>query len=91
MSDIEGLYTADPHKCKDARLITEVRELSDDILALAGDAGSSLGTGGMQTKLKAAKIVTEAGCDMIITNGEYPERLYAIADGESVGTRFYAK
>jgi glutamate 5-kinase len=45
----------------------------------------------MQTKLKAAKIVTDAGCDMIITNGEYPERLYMIADGDSVGTRFFAK
>ena len=58
---------------------------------LAGGSGSSLGTGGMQTKLRAAKITTEAGCDMIIANGEYPERLYDITDGKSVGTRFFAK
>ena len=91
LSDIEGLYTSDPHKDKNARLIPEVRELNDDILALAGGAGSSLGTGGMQTKLRAAKITTESGCDMIITNGEYPERLYDITDGVSVGTRFYKR
>ncbi len=91
LSDIEGLYTADPHKDKNARLISEVSELTDDIMALAGGSGSSLGTGGMQTKLKAAKITTEAGCDMIITNGEYPERLYDITDGKSIGTRFYSK
>ena len=91
LSDIEGLYTSDPHKDPNAELIPEVQELGEEIMALAGSAGSSLGTGGMQTKLKAAKIVTEAGCDMIITNGEYPERLYNIIDGESVGTRFFAK
>ena len=90
LSDIDGLYTADPHKNTAARLIPEVRELTEDILALAGNAGTSLGTGGMQTKLKAAKIVTEAGCDMVIANGEYPEKLYGIIDGESVGTKFFA-
>ncbi len=91
LSDIEGLYTADPHKDLSARLIPEVWELGDDILALAGGSGSSLGTGGMQTKLRAARIATASGCDMIITNGEYPERLYDIIDGISVGTRFYSK
>ena len=60
-------------------------------MALAGGAGSSLGTGGMLTKLRAARIATEAGCDMIIANGAYPELLYKIADGEPVGTKFYAK
>ncbi len=91
LSDIEGLYTADPHKDKNAKLIPEVRELDESIFALGGGAGSSLGTGGMQTKLRAAKITTEAGCDMIITNGEYPERLYDITGGKPVGTRFFAK
>ena len=91
LSDIDGLYTGDPHKDSTASLIPEVRELNDSILALAGDAGSSLGTGGMQTKLRAAKIATAAGCDMIISNGAYPENLYSIVDGESVGTRFFAK
>lgn len=91
LSDIDGLYTADPHKDINASLISEVKELSEDILALAGKAGSKLGTGGMATKLKAAKIATDDGCDMIITNGEFPERLYSIIDGAPVGTRFYAK
>ncbi len=91
LSDIDGLYTADPKKDKDAALITEVREITDNILALAGAAGSELGTGGMETKLRAAKIATEAGCDMIIANGARPESLYEIIDGEPVGTRFYAK
>ena len=91
LSDIDGLYTADPRKNKDATLIPEVFELDESIMALAGGAGSGLGTGGMETKLRAARIATEAGCDMIITNGAYPERLYAITDGVPVGTRFYAK
>lgn len=90
LSDIDGLYTSDPHKDKNASLIAEVKEITEDILALAGKPGSKLGTGGMETKLRAAKIATEAGCDMIIANGEYPERLYAIMDGEPIGTRFYA-
>lgn len=91
MSDIDGLYTADPHKNTDARLIPEIRELTDEIMALGGDAGSSLGTGGMKTKLQAAKICTESGADMIITNGQKPTVLYDIADGKSIGTRFIAK
>ena len=90
LSDIDGLYTADPHKDTNAKLISEVRELSEDILALAGDAGTSLGTGGMQTKLRAARITTEAGCDMIIANGAEPSLLYDILDGKPVGTKFYA-
>ena len=91
MSDIEGLYTADPHRDPDATLIPLVETLTPEILALAGDSGSALGTGGMVTKLKAAKLCMDAGCDMIITNGIRPKDLYRIADGESVGTRFVAK
>ena len=90
MSDIEGLYTADPRKDPGAQLISEVRALTPEILALAGDAGSALGTGGMVTKLRAAGMCMAAGCDMIITNGQRPEDLYRIADGEPVGTRFFA-
>ena len=84
LSDIDGLYSADPHKNKDAKLIPEVKEITDEILALAGAAGTALGTGGMQTKLRAAEISTAAGCDMVITNGEYPERLYGVMSGESI-------
>lgn len=88
LSDIEGLYTGDPRRNPDAQLIQEVREITPEILALAGDAGSEMGTGGMVTKLKAAKMCMDAGCDMIITNGARPEDLYEIAEGVSIGTRF---
>ena len=88
LSDIDGLYTADPHKDPSARLIPEVDEITEEILKLAGGKGSSLGTGGMKTKLTAAGICTEAGCDMIIANGSNPRLLYDIADGKAVGTRF---
>lgn len=89
LSDIDGLYTGDPKRDPSATLISEVKAITPEIEALGGGAGSELGTGGMQTKLRAAKIATEAGCDMIIANGAYPELLYAIMDGESVGTRFF--
>ena len=91
LSDIEGLYTADPRKDPDAKLINLVEEVTPEVEALAGGAGSSLGTGGMATKLRAAKMVTAAGCDMIIANGEHPEYLYDIVDGKAVGTRFLGK
>ena len=91
LSDIEGLYTADPRKDPDAKLIPTVEEVTPEIEALAGGVGSSLGTGGMATKLRAAKMVTAMGCDMVITNGEHPERLYDIAEGKDVGTRFIAR
>ena len=91
LSDIDGLYTADPHKNPDAKLLSEVHELTEEIMSLGGGSASALGTGGMETKLRAAKIVTSAGCDMIIANGSNPELLYDIMDGKSVGTRFYAK
>ncbi len=91
LSDIEGLYTADPRKDPAATLIPVVEEVTPDIEALAGGVGSSLGTGGMATKLRAAKMVTAQGCDMVITNGERPDRLYDIAQDKAVGTRFLAK
>ena len=91
LSDIDGLYDSDPHKNKDAKLIEIVSEINDDIMKLAGDKGSALGTGGMITKLNAAKIATEAGCEMVIANGENPCVLYDIAEGKKVGTRFLKK
>ena len=90
LSDIEGLYTADPRKDPNAKLIPTVEEVTPEIEALAGGVGSSLGTGGMATKLRAAKMVIAQGCDMVITNGEHPERLYDSAEGKDVGTRFVA-
>ena len=91
LSDIDGLYTADPRKNADAKFIDEIHELTPDIMALGGGAGSSQGTGGMKTKLSAAAICLASGCDMIIANGEDPRLLYDIADGKKVGTRFFAK
>ena len=91
LSDIEGLYTADPRKDPDATLISVVEAVTPEVEALAGGAGSSLGTGGMSTKLRAAKMVTNAGCDMIIANGEHPAYLYDIVEGKAVGTRFLGK
>ena len=91
LSDIEGLYTADPRKDPNAKLIPTVEEVTPEIEALAGGVGSSLGTGGMLTKVTAAKRATEAGVDMIITNGAHAEVLYDIVEGKPVGTRFVGR
>ena len=88
LSDIDGLYTADPHKDPDAKLITHVRQLDDSIYALAGISASAQGTGGMVTKLQAAKICMACGCAMVIANGRNPDDLYDILDGKPVGTLF---
>lgn len=91
LSDIDGLYSADPRNNKDATLIKEVRGITDEIRALAGSEGSALGTGGMITKLNAAKICNDNGCDMIIANGSNPAVLYDIIDGkQATFTRFFA-
>ena len=91
MSDIDGLFTADPNKDPDARLIETVEEITEEIAAFAGDACSELGTGGMATKIGAAQMVTESGCDMVIINGNYPDKLYDIVEGKSAGTLFRAR
>lgn len=91
LSDIDGLYDADPHKHPEAKLIPVVEQLDEHILSLAGGKGSALGTGGMVTKLRAAEIAGRAGVDMIIANGQDPLLLYDIAEGRSVGTRFLSK
>ena len=91
LSDIDGLYTADPHKCADAKLIHKVEALTPEIMALAGDAGSALGTGGMKTKLHAAELCYDANCEMVILNGAEPGLLYDLVEGKEVGTRFFAK
>ena len=88
LSDIDGLYTADPRKDPDAKLIHHIPVLSEEILALAGVSGSSQGTGGMVTKLQAAKICMDCGCAMVIANGNDPDNLYAILDGRQIGTTF---
>lgn len=91
LSDIDGLYTGDPRKENDATLIKEITEITDDIISIAGGAGSENGTGGMQTKVHAAQICMEAGCDMVIANGSDPNLIYDILDGKDIGSRFIGK
>ena len=92
LSDIDGLFTADPHKDNNAKLIHEINEVDDSIRALAGDTSSGLGTGGMRTKLSAAEICMNGGCDMVIANGAEPKALYDIVANTYINcTRFYSK
>ncbi len=88
LSDIDGLYTADPHKDPTASLIPRVDRLTPELMALGGQEGSALGTGGMKTKLHAAQICMDAGCEMVILNGSRPELLYDLFDEKNVGTVF---
>ena len=91
LSDIDGLYTADPHKDPDAKLISRITAIDAHIMALAGGSNGAQGTGGMVTKLQAAKICLDCGCDMVIANGTDPMNLYYILDGQSIGTTFSEK
>lgn len=91
LSDIEGLYTADPQTNPDAKMIRVVEVITPEIEALAGTTSHKLGTGGMATKLKAAKIVTEVGCDMVITSGKEPNVIFEILEGKAIGTKFPGK
>ena len=88
LSDIDGLYTADPHTDPDAKLIPRISALDESVWALAGASASDQGTGGMITKLRAAQICMNCGCDMVIANGADPANLYAILDGQEIGTKF---
>ena len=89
-SDIDGLYDSDPHTNPDAKIIPLVKNV-DDVKSLAGGAGSKRGTGGMITKLEAAKRATSAGINMIIANGNNIQALYDVFDGEELGTLFVSK
>ncbi|MBQ2927013.1 MAG: glutamate 5-kinase [Oscillospiraceae bacterium] len=88
LSDIDGLYTADPHKDPDAVLLHKVTKIDEYILNLAGVSSTTQGTGGMVTKLHAAEICLACGCDMVIANGSKPANLYDILDEKEVGTTF---
>ncbi len=90
LSDIDGLYSEDPHQNHDAEMISIVEQIDEHIEQIAGGAGSQFGSGGMATKINAAKIATSAGVDMIIMNGRNPEDLYKLFDGEEIGTYFPA-
>ena len=88
LSDIDGLYTADPHTNPDAALLPVVRRVDEEIKKLAGVSSTTQGTGGMVTKLRAAEICLGCGCEMVIANGNNPAALYDIVEGKPVGTRF---
>ena len=91
LSDIDGLYTDDPHTNPEAELIREVEKLDEKIYSMAkGTTGSSVGTGGMSTKLTAAKIATSSGTDMIIANGKDVSVVHDIFEENFLGTRFHA-
>lgn len=90
LSDIDGLYDADPHKSDCAKLIPIVCGIDDNIRNIAGGAGSMFGTGGMATKINAANIATSSGIDMVIMNGNDPDKLYELFENKSVGTVFLA-
>lgn len=90
MSDIDGLYTDDPNTNADAAFIECVPVIGKDLYEMAKGAGSDFGTGGMTTKIDAARIATDAGCDMVIANGRDFKNIHAIAGGENIGTLFLA-
>ncbi len=91
LSDIDGLYDADPRFHPEAELIPRIERIDEDILALAGGAGSRRGTGGMKTNLRAANLATSQGIDTIIINGKKPEGIYDIIAGKPVGTLFVGR
>ena len=91
LSDIEGLYDSNPKDNPDANLISRVEEIDENILSLAGGAGSKRGTGGMISKLDAANYATKKGIDTLIILGKEPEQIYDIIDGKKVGTLFVGK
>ena len=90
LSDQDGLFTDDPRKNPDARLVEEISYISDELEAMAKGAGTDIGTGGMATKVSAARIANDAGADMVITNGADMNNLRRVLEGEKNGTLFLA-
>ncbi len=88
LTDIDGLYTADPQRNPQAKLIPKVEKIDAEIERLAGDTSSSYGVGGMTTKLEAAKLATASGVTVVIANGRKPDALTQIAHGKNIGTIF---
>ncbi len=91
LTDTDGLYNDNPTENPDANLIGVVEEITEDLYRIAGGHGSRFSTGGMVTKLDAAKIATDAGIDTVIMNGSNPEDLYKLLDGRQIGTLFVGK
>lgn len=88
LSDIDGLYTSDPRRCQEAALIPEVYNIDESIESIADGKGTSRGTGGMKTKIMAAKIVCSRGIPMAIINGSDPRNIYDLIEGKNIGTVF---
>ena len=88
LTDIDGVYDKNPKTCPDAKRIPVIRAITDEVRALAGGAGSSRGTGGMATKIRAAELAAQAGIPTYILAGDDPQNLYRIFDGEDIGTVF---
>lgn len=91
LSDIDGFYNADPRKDSSAKMLTEIEEITPELEECAGGAGTNLGTGGMATKISAAKVAGKAGIDMVLANGSEPEIIIDILTGEEIGTLFIGK
>jgi glutamate 5-kinase len=91
LTDIDGLYTADPHHNPDATLIKQVDKITPEIERLAGDTGTRVGTGGMITKIEAAKLATSSGITVVIADGHAKDVLLRVAAGEDIGTCFLPK
>ena len=90
MSDIDGLYSEDPHKNPDARFISLVEEITPELIGMGGGSRSDVGTGGMAAKLAAARIATDSGSDMIIANADDVNVIHDLVNGEEKGTLFLA-
>lgn len=90
LSDIDGLYTDDPRTNKDATFIHQVDTITEELAAMAKDSSTNVGTGGMATKISAARIATNSGCEMVIANGDNVTVIADIMEGKSIGTLFKA-
>ncbi|MEG1886955.1 MAG: glutamate 5-kinase [Oscillospiraceae bacterium] len=91
MTDIDGYFDSNPRDNQDARLVSVVEEVTDEMIESAGGSGTSRGTGGMRTKLEAARYVGDHGINMVIMSGERPQKIYDLMDGRSIGTLFKGK
>ena len=91
LTDTDGLFDSNPHENPDARLIPLVEQITPEIDALCGGAGTARGTGGMLTKVHAAKTAVKAGIPVVVMNGSEPQNLYRVMDGQPTGTLFSGK
>lgn len=91
LTDTDGLFDKNPHENADARLIPVVETITPETVSLCGGAGTARGTGGMLTKVHAAKTATENGIPVVVMNGSDPQALYRVLDGDSIGTLFLGK